>query len=62
VKIMRSKYLIKCEMPGCSNVALNTFSSNSDDTLGMAICEKCIKSIIEKYKKVEKNNEKEKRI
>ncbi|MBQ4557783.1 MAG: hypothetical protein IJA61_00195 [Clostridia bacterium] len=57
---IKSRYLIKCEIPGCANIALNMFSTNKIDENGFAICEKCIKGIIEKYKKsVERKNEKE---
>ena len=59
IKSIRSKYLIKCEIPGCVNVALNMFTSNKFDNSGLAICEKCVKGISEKYKKLECKNEKE---
>ena len=58
MKKIRTKYLVKCEIPGCSNIALNMFTINDQDVLGLPICERCVKEISDK-KRMERKNEKE---
>ena len=41
-----AKYLIKCDIPGCNNIARHMFSQgDGKQALGLAICEKCIKEL-----------------
>ena len=43
---INAKYLIKCDIPGCKNIAKNMFCQGDGiQTFGTAICEKCIKEL-----------------
>lgn len=41
-----AKYLIKCDIPGCKNIARNMYyQGEGKQALGLAVCEKCIKEL-----------------
>ncbi len=58
MRVVKSKYLIKCDIPGCNNIATNLYSCGRDvSSSGIAICSKCIKALTVNSikKKVEEN-------
>ena len=60
MKIVSARYLIKCDVPGCSNIAKNLYSQGDDGKVnGLAICEKCIREISLKIKQTRSLNGKE---
>ena len=62
MKIIRAKYLIKCDVPGCNSVSKNMYSQkDSLSTTGLAICDKCIKELASKTKNTRSSYEKENR-
>ena len=60
MKIIKAKYLIKCDIPGCRNMSKNMYSQSEElKTTGVAICDKCIKEMSSKIKITRGNNGKE---
>ena len=60
VKVIKARYLIKCDMPGCKNISKNMFSQGDElKTTGLAICDKCIREMSAKIKNVRNINGKE---
>ncbi len=55
----RSKYLIKCEVPGCTSVATALYSAGVEKgPKGIGICNNCIKAL-SKYIVTKKTNSEE---
>lgn len=47
----KSKYLIKCEIPGCKNVATTLYCAGTEGLeRGIAICNHCIKELAQSNK------------
>ena len=60
MKIIKAKYLIKCDIPGCGNVAKNLYSQGETASVNcIAICEKCAREILLKNKQIRSINGKE---
>ena len=62
MKVIKAKYLIKCDIPGCKNISKNMYRQGEElRTIGLAVCDKCIKEMASKIKNVRGKNEKEDR-
>jgi len=45
MKVFRFKYLVKCDMPACSNIAVNKFKLKDGDNDGLQLCDQCVKGM-----------------
>ena len=54
MNVTKTKYLVKCEIPGCENIAMRFFSAGSEVSGGVAVCDKCVRAM---YSKIRSKNE-----
>lgn len=50
MNVIKAKYLVKCEIPGCENIAKQAFSAGADDSCKIAVCDKCVRAMYNKLK------------
>ena len=56
MKVVRAKYLINCDVPGCKNISKNIYGmEEAIDKSGLAICDKCIRKLYSKLKETKVN-------
>ena len=51
MQVIKARYLIKCDVPGCKNISKNMYSHGEAlKSTGLAICDKCIKEMSSKIR------------
>ncbi len=48
---IKSKYLVKCDMPFCVNVAVSKYIIGEKTKEGLQLCDKCIKGMYDIIKR-----------